>query len=251
MFIYLIENKINNKKYVGMTTISIQERFIKHISESKRNLTKVLYKAFQKYGTQNFSIKQIDSASTHEELIQKEKYWIKFYNTVGVMGYNMTNGGEMSPYKTKESVENHRAAIINHYNNHPETKIKISNSLKKFYENNQQARDHLKNINLGKKASLKSKAKMSLFQKGCKKKWTEQGLKNIGIAASKRNKNKPCPQHVRELNKKAFLENNPMNDPEKRKLVSLSKIGKKRFYREDGSFYMSYPQNPIDPKCKI
>jgi hypothetical protein len=32
---------------------------------------------------------------------------------------------------------------------------------------------------------------------------------------------------------------NPMSDPEKRKLVSLSKIGRKRIYKEDGSFIMS------------
>lgn len=36
-----------------------------------------------------------------------------------------------------------------------------------------------------------------------------------------------------------FITNNPMDDPEKRKLVSLSKIGRKRVYREDGSYYMS------------
>lgn len=30
-----------------------------------------------------------------------------------------------------------------------------------------------------------------------------------------------------------FVTNNPMNDPNKRKLVSLSKLGRKRFYNED------------------
>jgi hypothetical protein len=39
--------------------------------------------------------------------------------------------------------------------------------------------------------------------------------------------------------KSIFVKNNPMNDPEKRKLVSLSKKGLKRVYREDGTFYMS------------
>jgi len=35
------------------------------------------------------------------------------------------------------------------------------------------------------------------------------------------------------------LINNPMNNPESRDKVSASKIGRKRIYREDGSFYMS------------
>lgn len=39
--------------------------------------------------------------------------------------------------------------------------------------------------------------------------------------------------------KSIFVKNNPMNDPDKRKLVSLSKKGLKRVYREDGSFYMT------------
>ena len=39
-----------------------------------------------------------------------------------------------------------------------------------------------------------------------------------------------------------------MNDPESRKKVALSKLGKKKFKREDGTFYCAYPDNPIDPK---
>jgi len=33
--------------------------------------------------------------------------------------------------------------------------------------------------------------------------------------------------------------NNSVSDPEKRKKVSDSKKGRKRIYREDGTFYMS------------
>jgi hypothetical protein len=49
-------------------------------------------------------------------------------------------------------------------------------------------------------------------------------------------------KHKKELSErmtKRLYENNPMNNPESRNKVSQSKIGRKRIYREDGSFYMS------------
>ena len=54
---------------------------------------------------------------------------------------------------------------------------------------------------------------------------------------------------ISETKKKNYNpENNAMNDPESRKKVALSKLGKKKFKREDGTFYYAYPDNPIDPK---
>ena len=48
-----------------------------------------------------------------------------------------------------------------------------------------------------------------------------------------------------------MIVNNPMNSLKYREMVGLSKIGKKRFYRDDGTFYMSFPENPIDIKRVI
>lgn len=49
-------------------------------------------------------------------------------------------------------------------------------------------------------------------------------------------------KHKKELSErmtKRLYQNNPMNNLESRNKVSQSKIGRKRIYREDGSFYMS------------
>jgi hypothetical protein len=49
-------------------------------------------------------------------------------------------------------------------------------------------------------------------------------------------------KHKKELSErmtKRLYQNNPMNNPASRNKVSQSKIGRKRIYREDGSFYMS------------
>ena len=95
MIIYLISNTINSKKYVGQTTQTLRARWSDHVYNSK-HLTRVraIHLAMRKYGVENFIIEQIDSAETQEELNEKEKYWIKYYDCVSPKGYNLTSGGE-------------------------------------------------------------------------------------------------------------------------------------------------------------
>ena len=51
-YIYVIKNDINDKVYIGKTQKSIQERFKKHIQDSKRKCCekRPLYNAINKYG---------------------------------------------------------------------------------------------------------------------------------------------------------------------------------------------------------
>ena len=91
-YIYLIENDINDKKYVGLTTQTIEQRWKQHLRASKYKKYK-LYYAMRKYGVEHFYIKEIDKAEDIEELKELEKYWIKYYNAY-YNGYNQTFGGE-------------------------------------------------------------------------------------------------------------------------------------------------------------
>ena len=81
-FIYKITNTINQKCYVGQTVKTLEKRFSQH----KNNYTKpyfqqiVLYKAFKKYGIENFTFEEVEEVS-NELLDEREKYWIKFYNS--------------------------------------------------------------------------------------------------------------------------------------------------------------------------
>lgn len=55
------------------------------------------YRAINKYGEENFEIEVIeDLIETREELNQKEKYWIKYFDSMK-SGYNSTEGGETPP----------------------------------------------------------------------------------------------------------------------------------------------------------
>lgn len=89
-YIYKITNKINNKIYIGQTVQSPNRRLQKHISDSKKIDTH-LYRAFNKYGIDNFQLDIIEECKD-SELDQQEKYWIKYFDSYN-NGYNETLGG--------------------------------------------------------------------------------------------------------------------------------------------------------------
>lgn len=91
--IYKITNLQNNKSYIGKS-INIERRWQAHksLSEWKRYENKTLYRAFKKYGLNNFSFEIIEKCS-EEELNEKEQYYIKYYDSLN-NGYNETEGGD-------------------------------------------------------------------------------------------------------------------------------------------------------------
>ena len=95
-YIYVITNQINNKQYVGQTSFSIQDRFKQHIKDSKKQdiQNRPLYKAFNKYGIENFTITLLEECE-QTKINEREQYWIKQLNTFH-NGYNATVGGEGS-----------------------------------------------------------------------------------------------------------------------------------------------------------
>lgn len=97
-YIYKIENQKNGKIYIGKTLKSIQERMETHIRDSQRvNIAnRPLYKAFKKYGIENFSISVVEECS--EEVVnEREIYWIEMYGSFKY-GYNATCGGDGKRY---------------------------------------------------------------------------------------------------------------------------------------------------------
>lgn len=91
MLIYKITNKINGKIYIGQTRQSLAQRWSKHCKQKKTNY---MYSAIHKYGRENFTIEEIDRASSEQELNEKEIYWISFYNSTNrEIGYNIKEGG--------------------------------------------------------------------------------------------------------------------------------------------------------------
>ena len=103
-YIYKITNNINGKIYIGKTMRSIKQRWKEHLANIKKEECKnrLLYRAINKYGVENFSIEKIEECSDII-LSDREKYWIEYYNSFK-NGYNATKGGDGSPYIDRKLV---------------------------------------------------------------------------------------------------------------------------------------------------
>lgn len=108
--IYKITNTINGKCYIGQA-IDIRSRLMQHANQvhGKKN---VLYKAFDKYGKDNFEARILiitniigkNNKEIKQELNYHECFYIDLYNSYK-SGYNMTPGGDSGRLGFKHSAE--------------------------------------------------------------------------------------------------------------------------------------------------
>lgn len=99
MYIYLITNLINNKKYVGQTINDFSIRFRQHKNTHKyyscQKTLSPVDRAIGKYGDENFKYEIIYVTDSLEDLNEKEIYYIDYYKThVSCGGYNIKYGGD-------------------------------------------------------------------------------------------------------------------------------------------------------------
>lgn len=112
MYIYKITNKLNGKVYIGQTINTVDQRWKRHVYDSKTKDTHFA-RAIRKYGAENFIVETIDTAESTKELNEKEIYWIKYYNS-NKEGYNSTDGGDDTytyKYRTEEEMEQTKEKI--------------------------------------------------------------------------------------------------------------------------------------------
>ena len=132
MHVYLIQNVVNGKCYVGQTTQPLNSYFSKTLYKGLSGETgkPYLYNAIRKYGKNAFTIRILYTATTREELDIVEKSYIKLFGTQNrELGYNVMAGGTNGQIHAEET------------------------------------KQKLRDINLGKKASAETRLKMSENQK--------------------------------------------------------------------------------------
>lgn len=137
--IYVIQNNINQKKYVGKSH-NIYLRIKSHVTALNTkdiNENIHLINSWHKYGRENFSYYVIeyiydDNNEVLEQLLkEKELYWIKTLNTIDrEKGYNMRLDSEGKCFVQEETKERCRQAQLKQYENEEE-RIKMSEILKK------------------------------------------------------------------------------------------------------------------------
>jgi len=96
-YLYLVDNTINQKVYVGITTNSLATRFLAHKAAAAKGEGKdrSLYNAMRKYGVENFSIHLLrDDAASIEELLEQEIAAIEEFDSKN-NGYNTAYGGSL------------------------------------------------------------------------------------------------------------------------------------------------------------
>lgn len=147
-FVYVHINKINGKKYVGITSKPPEDRWG---NEGYRYRNQPFYRAIKKYGWDNFDHEIIASNLTREEANNFEKKLIEELNTHinNGYGYNSTMGGDgiLGHHHSEETKEKMRACKIG---------IKFSD----------EHRRKIGESNRGKTHSEESKIKMSLSRMG-------------------------------------------------------------------------------------
>lgn len=89
-FIYITTNHINGKRYIGQKKYDKNGNWKKYLGSGVH-----LKRAIKKYGKEHFSKEIIEECELKEQLDEREKYWISFYNAVNSNEfYNIASGGD-------------------------------------------------------------------------------------------------------------------------------------------------------------
>lgn len=93
--IYIIRNTVNDKVYIGQTTMSVHDRFVAHCKPSthKQRGSYKIYNAMLKYGVEKFCVETLESDIPIDKLDEKEIKYIEKFNSY-LNGYNSTKGGD-------------------------------------------------------------------------------------------------------------------------------------------------------------
>lgn len=160
--IYLIENKINNKVYVGQSW-DIKERWHRHKQNSNRakHQKEHLYLSMNKYGLSNFEfsvIKEMYENVSQSDLDFQEQFFIHFFHSDNKeFGYNKREAGSHGRH-AKESNEKNR---LSHLGKSVNKGIPKTEEAKRNMSLNAPDRLGAKNNMYGKKHSVETKLKIS------------------------------------------------------------------------------------------
>ncbi len=214
--IYIIKNKINDKVYIGQTTMTVHERFMVHLKPSTQKIRRnyKLYNAISKYGRKNFYVETLENNVPINELNEREIYYIALYNSY-YNGYNSTKGGD--------------GRIIN--------KIENEDILLSLAKSGIVAEDIAKHLNVNKATVFRTLHKLGFYYHANQNqivRLSEQGLSNKEIAI--------------KLSIHPYTVCRALNRANKRKHAIPIKSRKEFDY--DGLKSDYYAQMPIPELCK-
>lgn len=112
-FIYMIENLVNGKIYIGQTS-NPETRWKKH---RKADLSSpLIHRAIRKYGRENFDFVLLEKCDSLELANVREVFWIRHLGSVSPDGYNLKEGGDGGGLDSLETREKKRFSKLGENN---------------------------------------------------------------------------------------------------------------------------------------
>lgn len=219
--IYVLTCKVNGKQYVGKGHKLPQEARLK--LAGKRPKCRLIHRAIQKYGAENFDLELIPYPNISKEaLVAVERWKIKQYGSLAKNGYNLKDGDERGLVSDETRQRMSESSAMKR----PEVRQKISQSLTgrklpeahkeklrgrkhspEWKQERSEASKGEKNHFYGKKHSEESKRLMSvnnsMHRPECRKRSSE-AHKGQKVSAEARRKiseklRHPCWEHADEI----------------------------------------------------
>ena len=93
--VYIIQNKINKKIYIGASLGTLANRWKWHTEKSilKKRKKGSIAEAIYKFGKKNFKKRILKRLKNVSELSKFERRYIKKFNSMSPIGYNLSTGG--------------------------------------------------------------------------------------------------------------------------------------------------------------
>lgn len=218
--IYCITHKETGRVYIGQTVSSVAQRWASHKSQS---VCVLLHRAIVKYGADAFSVQEIDTAYSKDELDELEIFYIGMYgSTKRPNGFNLMSGGSFGKH-SDESKQKMSVSVCKAYEN-PEFKAKLS-AAKLGVKHTPERVANVVAALTGKKASDKAKKSLSNARiKLWKDPVARENMRQASIAARKSEEYKATV---------AANTNAQWADPEqKEKLKAAQAAGKAAFWAD-------------------
>ena len=164
----------NNKFYIGKTVKKLEDRKRQHIVDSKRYRLRhiILYRAFKKYGLENFKW-DVLCVCPEDHLNKVEISYIKQFKSLKPNGYNMTTGGDGRPKGYKVSEETRRKIGLS----------KIGNKNTFGRKHTEESKKKMSEAQKGKIFTEEHKRNLKKARKGIV--FSEEHRKNLGISGRK------------------------------------------------------------------
>lgn len=207
MIIYKTTNLANGKIYIGKD---------KNNNPAYLGSGKILHLAFQKYGIENFNKEILEECETLEDLNEREKYWIGFYNSTDrKIGYNIELGGNggntISKHPNKDEIRSKHSEWMKQ-NNPARGGKKTEDEIERWKESFIGKYRDENNPNFGSKRTESSKDKMSKTRKKWWNNLSDGEREDISKKISEANKGKEgyWKGKNNDVHSEWMKQNNPM-----------------------------------------